>query len=418
MSTTSGMSRRHRIIVVLAASLAFLLKLYLALFTGGSLDAASFADHLAKVEQLGVGAYHVRGVFNNPFNSPPFVIHFLKALGWLAHQTQLPFVFWLRLPCLLADAGSLFLVWKLMERSHAPRRMHAAVWLLVILALSPVSIIVSGYHGNTDPVMIFFVLLSACLLETRGDDDNDRRVLLAAIAFGLALNFKVAPLIFAPAVWFYLPQFKRRVEFFAVAALVFLVGSLPYILSDPFVITRSVFGYGSIYGHWGWTHLAAKLFPASLRFARPPHDVVGAHAVAAAFGKWLLLALIVTAAFLFNRRRSEDDNKPPLVLQLGFAAALFLFLTPGFGSQYLSWLAPFVVVLGLRASLLYFVAGGLFLSVSYSCFVYRALPPFYCVAPLTESLMPLCWASIFVVLIQYARALRKQTRDGNILISN
>ncbi|HZG54617.1 MAG TPA: glycosyltransferase family 39 protein, partial [Pyrinomonadaceae bacterium] len=397
------MSRRQRIIVVLAASLAFLCKLYLALFTEGSLDAASYADYLAKVEQLGgVGAYHVRGVFNNPFNNPPFVIHFLKAVGWLAHQTQLPFVFWLRLPCVLADAGSLYLIWKLMGRTHAPRRGGDTAWLLVLLALNPVSLIISGYHGNTDPVVSFFVLLSAYFLETRTNEDTGGRILFAAIAYGLALNFKVAPLIFAPAVWFYLPQFRRRVEFFSVAALVFLLGSLPYILSDPFVITRSVFGYGSIYGHWGWTYLAAKLFPASLQFARPPHDVVGAHAVAAAFGKWLTLALIVAAAFLFSRRRSDADDKSPLTLQLGFAAALFLFLTPGFGSQYLSWLVPFVVFLGLRASLLYFVAGGLFLSVSYSCFVYRAAPPFYCGAPLTESLMPLCWISVFVVLIHYA----------------
>lgn len=405
MSATSGISRRGRVpLVVLAAALSFLSKLYLALFTAGTLDAASFADHLAKIEQLGgVGAYQVRGVFNNPFNSPPFIIHFLKALGWLASQTTLPFAFWLRLPCILADVGSLFLVWKILARSPA-RQGDDVAWLLVLLALSPVSIIISGFHGNTDPLMIFFVLLSAYLLETRADDGGSGRVLLAAIAYGLALNFKVAPLIFAPAIWFYLPHIKKRVAYFAVAALVFLTGSLPYILYDPLTIARSVFGYGSIYGHWGWTYLAAKLFPASLQFARPPHDVVGAHAVAAALGKWLLLALIFAAALLFNRRR---DNKPPLMLQLGFVAALFLFLTPGFGSQYLSWLVPFVIFLGLRASLLYFVAGGLFLSVSYSCFVYRAAPPFYCVAPLTELLMPLCWASVLVLLVFYARALRE-----------
>jgi hypothetical protein len=411
MSATSGMSCRWRVpVVVLAASLACLFKLYLALFTEGTLDAAAFADHLAKIEQLGgVGAYHVRGAFNNPFNSPPFVIHFLKTLGWLTAQTKLPFAFWLRLPCVLADAGSLIIVWKLLELSHAARQQrddNKGTWLLVTLALSPVSIIISGFHGNTDPLMIFFVLLSAYLLETRGGDADNMRVILAAIAFGIALNFKVAPLIFAPALWFYLPRLLKRVEYFAVAALVFLVGSLPYILSDPIIIARSVFGYGSIYGHWGWTYFAAKLFPASLQFARPPHDVVGAHAVAAAFGKWLMLALIIAAAFLLNRRRAIDD-KPPLALQLGLAAALFLFLTPGFGSQYLSWLVPFVVFLGLRASILYFVACGIFLSVSYSCFIYRAAPPFYCVEPFTNLLMPLCWLSVFVLLILYARALRR-----------
>ncbi|MCA1565585.1 MAG: hypothetical protein LC803_08095 [Acidobacteria bacterium] len=95
---------------------------------------------------------------------------------------------------------------------------------------------------------------------------------------------------------------------------------------------------------------------------RPPHDVLGAHAVAAAAGKWLMLASIVAAAVWFNRRR----DKPPLTLQLGLAAAVFLFLTPGFGAQYLCRLAPWVIFLGLRASILYYVVGGLYLSVSYS----------------------------------------------------
>jgi hypothetical protein len=410
-------SRSWRVAALVAATLAFLFKLYLALYTEGTLDAAAFADHLAKIEEFGgVGVYRVVGAFNNPFNSPPFIVHFLKALGWLTGATGLPFAFWLRLPCVLADAGSFFLIWKLLELSpasqhsapasrniDAPRerdvpREYDVPLLLVAFALSPVAIIISGFHGNTDPIMIFFVLLSAYFLETR----EGACVRLAAIAFGLALNFKVAPLIFAPALWFYLPGMRQRIEYFGLAALVFLCGSLPYLLSDPALIARSVFGYASIYGHWGWTLLAATLFPESLRFARPPHDVLGAHAVAAAAGKWLMLASIVAAAVWLNRRR----DRPPLTLQLGLAAAIFLFLTPGFGAQYLFWLAPWVIFLGLRASILYYVVGGLYLSVSYSCYIYRAAPPFYCVESLTWWLAPACWASVLVMLICYARLLR------------
>jgi hypothetical protein len=271
-----------------------------------------------------------------------------------------------------------------------------------MLALSPVSLVISGFHGNTDPVMIFFVLLSAYLLETRG------RIRLAAIAFGLALNFKVAPLIFAPALWFYLPGMRKRIEYFGLAALVFFCGSLPYLLSDPVLIARNVFGYSSIYGHWGWTQLAATWFPQSLRFARPPHDVTGAHAFAASVGKWLMLSLITAAALWLNRRK----DRPPLTLQLGLATAIFLFLTPGFGSQYLSWLVPWVVFLGVRACLVYYLVAGLYLVVDYSCYIYRAAPPFYCVESLTWLLAPLCWASVFVVLIFSARLLRQRTANG------
>ena len=388
-------TRNRRIALLVAAALALLFKTALALYTEGTLDAAASADYLARIEQYGgIGVYRVGGAFNNPFNNPPFIVHFLKALGWLAGATGLPFLFWLRFPSVLADAFSLYLVWKLLERSPVART--DAPVLLLALALSPISAIISGFHGNTDPLMIFFVLLSVYLLETRAGG-----VSVAAVAFGLALSFKVAPLIFAPALWFYLPGMRQRVAYFGLAALVFLCGSLPYFLSDPVLVAQNVFGYSSIYGHWGWTYLAAAWFPESLHFARPPHGLLGAHAVAASAGKWLMLALIAAAAYWFNRR----EDKPPLTLQLGLAAAIFLFLTPGFGTQYLSWLVPWAIFVGLRAGVLYYVVGGLYLSVSYSCYIYRAAPPFYCVELLTPALALACWASVFIVLLRCARLL-------------
>jgi hypothetical protein len=74
---------------------------------------------------------------------------------------------------------------------------------------------------------------------------------------------------------------------------------------------------------------------------------------------------------------------------------------------------PWAIFLGLRASLLYYFAGGIFLSIGYSCYIYRAAPPFYCVEPLMSSLAPVCWASIFVLLILYLRRLRPRLPTGS-----
>ena len=38
---------------------------------------------------------------------------------------------------------------------------------VLLLAVAPISIMVSGFHGNTDPLMVFLVLLSVYLLEAR-----------------------------------------------------------------------------------------------------------------------------------------------------------------------------------------------------------------------------------------------------------
>src|SRR5215510_3618928 len=215
--TNSSWNPRQFVWAALAAATA--LKLYLALTTAGSMDAVGFADHLTKIEQVGgLGAYAVRGAFNNPFNSPPFMIHALRAMGWLERTTRLPFPFWLRLPSVLADVGSFFITRRLLANIWPARNLS---WPLFLVAVSPISIMISGYHGNTDSLMIFFVLLAVCFCEHR------TRPWVAGLAFGAALCVKVVPLLFAPALLLYLPAARRRVQFCLGAAGLWFIASLP-----------------------------------------------------------------------------------------------------------------------------------------------------------------------------------------------
>jgi hypothetical protein len=389
------MSAEGRSLVWVALALASVVKLYLALTTAGTLDAAAFADHLSKIEQYGgLGAYHVRGAFDNPFNSPPFIVHALRALGWLSDTTRLPFAFWLRFPCVVADAASLLLTWQLLARLQ-PRRDLTRPLLLV--ALSPVAVILSGFHGNTDPIMICFVLLAVWLAERGG------RGLSAGAAFGLALSIKVAPLLYAPAFLCYLPDWRRRFRFCAAVALVWLACATPYVWQEPLTIARAVFGYGSLYGNWGWTYWLARWQAATLTFAHAPHDVTGPHAFYAAAGKWLLLVTAGAFALRLNRRA----RRVPLFLQCGLVTALFLALTPGFGPQYLAWLVPWLGALALWPALAFQLLGGVYLFVSYTCYIYRAAPPGYCTNASEPLTMNLCWAAVIIVIACYARTLRR-----------
>src|SRR5882762_11014615 len=173
------MDQKQRIakrLVIFSIGLATLLKLYLAATTTGTLDVAGFTDQLEKIRAFGgIGVYYVRGAFNNPFNHPPFMIHLLKLLGFLSDSTGISFRFWLRLLPSLADIGSLIVIWMMPVTLTSQRLGWGS---LLLLALSPTSIIISGYHGNTDPIFIFFVLLAIFLLEAR------QQTLLAGFAFG------------------------------------------------------------------------------------------------------------------------------------------------------------------------------------------------------------------------------------------
>ena len=55
------------------------------------------------------------------------------------------------------------------------------------MLLCPTSIMISGFHGNTDPLMIALLLLSVYLIEA------DAPSWIAGATMGLATNVKVVP---------------------------------------------------------------------------------------------------------------------------------------------------------------------------------------------------------------------------------
>ena len=346
-----SLTPRQRIWLIAALTFATLIKLYLAATTHGSTDVDAFTDQLLKVRELGVGAYHVRGIFENPFNHPPPMIHVLKALGFITDVSRLPFGFWLRLLPILASIGSFFLVWRLL------RDRKDLFPLLLALALCPISIMVDGYHGNTDSVVIMFLLLSVYLIQ------DQKSYLWAGLAFGLACCVKVVPLMLVPAFLLYLPDMKTRIKFAAMATGIFVAMSLPYIAQDPMAVKRAVFDYASVYGVWGVPLLLKLFWPEHAVYAHEGgYDPIGIHGVFAAILKYLAIVTILTASVWLNIRK----HKPPLFVQCGIIISILLFLAPGFGLQYLVWLVPFVLILGVRVTLIYYIAGSLYLVLAYA----------------------------------------------------
>src|SRR4030095_6459873 len=151
----------------------------------------------------------------------PPMIYVIRFWGWLADVSGLPFRFWLRVPSILADIGAVLLLARWLPRSW-PDRRHLPV--LLAMALCPVSVLISGYHGTTDPTMIFFILLSLYLLEVSAP------AWIAGILFGLSVCIKVVPLALVPLLFLYIRGMRQRVGFFAAAAVTFAVFSMPFLL--------------------------------------------------------------------------------------------------------------------------------------------------------------------------------------------
>jgi len=97
---------------------------------------------------------------------------------------------------------------------------------------------------------------------------------------------------------------------------------------------------------------------------------------------------------------------------------LFLFLTPGFGMQYLAWLVPWVVALGIWPTLLFYVASSAFVILVYNdwCggFPWYVADVLFRPWDVRDALLGLvCWVSILAVLLIYVdRLIRFQANSA------
>jgi hypothetical protein len=369
--------QRRRAAIVAVAALAFFAKVMLALETYGTNDVYAYERFGLWSRYLGVDLYNIAPDMNHP----PSILHFLSALLRLADFTHLPFQFWLRFCGSVADVGSLWLVCRILGERLAERSIFFAV---LLLAVSPIDILISGFHGNTDPIMIFFVLLAAWLA---GYCD---RAVWGGAAFGLAFCIKIAPVIAAPALLLSLPGLRKRAQFLGAAAAVMLGGWSPYIFQDAGAVARQVFGYKSSYGLWGFSWLLRQLavaWPASWRLNLVYDDS----------GSALVIIVIAMLAIAMSR----GPRRPSLYAQLGMAFLIFFSFTSGFAVQYLAWLTPWIAELGAGPVAVFMAAGSVFLLVVYNYWA-LGMPWYLAIAypwNTHQYFQALCWLSVIALAV-------------------
>jgi uncharacterized membrane protein len=314
---------KPRSLVLLLALGALTAKLYCAATTIGTSDVALFYRFAQIIRAQGLIAMYQDTSF---FNHTPLVGWFSEAVYALAGGDRRIFAFYLRLPAIFSDAGAVLTLLWLREKTGRP-----AWWALALFAASPVAFMVSGYHGNVDSVMAFGLLLAAvaCVAD---------RSALCGLAFGLSCNVKIVPLLLAPVFFFFWWKRGGAFRFAGLAALCVLAGWSAPLVAIPGVFLKDVLGYGSVWGVWGITYLLRISGVAALReitLLEPTPE----QAVIILGLKLIVVAAVVTMAW---RRRGVESVR--IFETLALAWAVFFVFAPGFGSQYLVWLAPFFLV--------------------------------------------------------------------------
>jgi hypothetical protein len=163
-------------------------------------------------------------------NHPPFIGEVVAELWRLSKWSGVPFRTLLRLPVVLVDIGVAgLLLWLL--RASGQRFIVATLYWL-----NPLAIIFSAYHGNTDVVMAFCILLCVCFL-------SQQRNIWAAVALGVSFWLKLPGILVVPALVFFVPTWRNRLVFSAVAAAVAISTYFPALLLDAPVLYENVLAY-------------------------------------------------------------------------------------------------------------------------------------------------------------------------------
>jgi hypothetical protein len=307
----------------------------------------------------------------------------LLLLDWISRKTQVAFPTALRLISILADIGSVVLSY----RMYRVGELRCSGIAIVVLALSPISILISGFHGNTDPLVVFFLVAAVYMLLVKDSE------WAAGLAFGMATNIKVLPLLLIPVFFFYLGGWRRRIIFLASVSIVILIGSLPYLVQNPEAIIKGTLGYRGFPAPWGVSNILHRF-----GLAQEP--------VRAAFRVLVFIAALVLPRLMTQRGLGLHS-------QISVILLLFLFLTPAFGVQYLTWPIPFILSLELGWVVLYYVSAGAFL---FSIYHYWSGGHWYFaeshVQPswnrLSIVVAYFCWGLIALLLMRY----RKQMNEA------
>ena len=181
---------------------------------------------------------------------PPVSQALFGLAAWLSPDSVLGNILTLRIPILLAEGGTVWLMVQLLHRANRNPN------LALLYALNPLVILELTGNLHGEAVMIFFVLLAVWLWQ-RG------RFVGSSVALALAIGTKFLPLMLFPLLLFYL-GWRRVLRYTGLTGVCTVVLFLPFVTGD---LVRNIgtslglyihtFGFNaSIYplvrgvGHW------------------------------------------------------------------------------------------------------------------------------------------------------------------------
>ncbi|WP_135548926.1 glycosyltransferase family 39 protein [Paenibacillus cymbidii] len=228
---------------------ALLLRIIMASQSPGhQIDMPTFSAWAVQAAKNGLGGFYQEGMFAD---YPPGYVYVLYVLGKLSAGMSLAqgsagMVLLMKLPAMLADIASAFLVYRIAAKRLAP---GAAFGLSALYAFCPALLVNSALWGQIDS--FFTLLLLAVILLIL-----NKRIEWAAVLFALTVLIKPQGFIFTPVLLYalYATRSWRRITLAALyGAATFVVLVLPFAVHkklfwivDLYKTTLSSYPYASL----------------------------------------------------------------------------------------------------------------------------------------------------------------------------
>lgn len=332
-------------------------RLLLAAVSAGSDDIRAWHRFSTIIEERGLLALYLEDPL---FNHPPLAGYLGASALFTARYLHLPFAFIFKLPSVVADCLTAFLLFRIWRRK-ADERMAARVFALYGLTLC--SILVTGYHGNTDSICTFLAFLAIFLLEEKRSD------FWSGAALAAAINVKLIPLLLIPAL---LSQYRLRKNClkFSAGLSVGILPFLPLAMAIGPTLYGNVLQYNSLFEWWGLPVFLKAFEKLSRPVSQPLADWLSLAAEHYRHvGRYLIVFSIVAVCVLGSTRRRLGRYDLATV-----SISFFLILAPGFGVQYVVYAVPFIFVQSTRWGALYASVAGVYIGLVYYHFLVDYAP--------------------------------------------
>ena len=222
-------------------------RFFFAYHTTGNHDMASWYINKSVLE-AGQNIFAV----TDRYNYSPFWFLILKFLNSVNHLfSQFPFMFIIRSFLTVIDLFSTLFIVLIAKKMNVSGLVAAALFFL-----NPITVIITGYHGQFDNIPILFLLCAIYFFLRFGN----KSVLLgwALITIGMIAKHEILQQIL---IFLRQAQVKKKMTFFlfTFSVFLFLISFAPYWKEGSERILRNVLYYGGMNRPYGFIHFHTNL---------------------------------------------------------------------------------------------------------------------------------------------------------------